>query len=432
MWTGAPIKTPLPGARPHPHSRCAALFGLIGLPALMALVALVALAPLAAAALGHPVIATVTAPAPEAVGTEAVGPAVPVVSDILVVYQSGPAVGTRTIQADLEDGPNRLIIGALPALVDAAGAELVGLEGHIAVRSKFYDSSAQCLVFTVEPKTPGPATIRLTYTFPGLGWSASYTVMLNGHRDEAAVTGWYCVRNQTGSSLSPQSMTLVAGHSNMLAGKAEVRGAAALGATAAVVACSDEMPHGADVYFQFVQADKAPARMVYLVDRIGVTQPDLSILRKEDTSVLVALEITVSGPDLDPPLPGGRATVFARSENGAAYLLGQDEVAMVGTAGPVVVRLGRAPHLRVEKARTDQKKTGTSSWEEAYQIRITNFGSEQADVVILEEFPGEWGILQSTPIAATRSPQGLARFSLAVPAGARTEVLYRVRYTLQM
>jgi len=95
-----------------------------------------------------------------------------------------------------------------------------------------------------------------------------------------------------------------------------------------------------------------------------------------------------------------------------------------------MLRLGAAPSLRAEKARTDQKKIGTSSWEEAYQIRITNSGSAQAEVVILEEFPGEWAILQSAPASAARTPGGFARFNLSAPAGARIEVLYKVRYTL--
>lgn len=401
MWIGTLGRTSSPGAR----MRRAGLF------------VLVALALLAMAAPGG--------------SSASAEPGVPAVSDILVVYQSGLAVGTRMIEADLEAGPNRLVVGPLPEAVNAQNAELAAVDGRVEVKSKFFDPSARCLVFTVVPQSPGPASLRLTYAFSGLTWSASYTIVLDGRWDEAAVFGWYCVSNHTGSPLSPRSMTLVAGHSNVVPGQSGVRGAAALGVTSVGVACPDEMPHGADFYLQAVKADKVPARMVYLVDRIGITQPDPAVYRKEEPHVVLALEMTVSGPELEPPLPGGCATVYARSEDGAAYLLGEDNVAPIGASGSVMVRLGRAPFLRVEKARTDQKKIGTSSWEEAYQIRITNSGSDQADVVILEEFPGEWAVLQSAPVTAARSPSGLARFSLPAPVG-RTEVLYRVRYTLQL
>ena len=40
------------------------------------------------------------------------------VTDALVVYESGYAVGSRTIQAELQPGPNRVIVGGLPATVD--------------------------------------------------------------------------------------------------------------------------------------------------------------------------------------------------------------------------------------------------------------------------------------------------------------------------
>jgi len=352
------------------------------------------------------------------------------VSDVLVVYESGYAVGTRTIHAELQPGPNRLVVGGLPATVDPRNAELASLGARVKVESKVFDSAARCLVFTVVPEAPGPASLRLTYAFTGLAWSASYIAVLDGRLDEVALSAWYCLSNKCGSSLAPRSMTLAAGHSNVLAGKADARGAVGLGVTAVNVCLPNTLRDGSDCYMQAASAARVPARMVYLIDRIGVALSDPAVNRKDEPRVLLALDMTISPLDLPLPLPAGRVTVYTHSADGTAHLLGEDTVAPIRAAGSVMLRLGSAPSLRAEKARTDQKKIGTSSWEEAYQIRITNSGSIQADVVILEEFPGEWAILQSAPAAATRTSGGFARFNLSVPAGARTEVLYRVRYTL--
>ena len=352
------------------------------------------------------------------------------VCDMLVVYEPGYAVGSRAIQAELVPGPNRLVVEGLPATVDARSAELSAVGSRVRVESKAFDSANRCLVFTVVPESPGPVSLRLTYSFTGLSWSASYTAVLNGRLDEAGVSAWYCVSNRCGSALCPQSLTLVAGHTNTLAGKADVRGASSLGLTAVRVSCSGAIPTGTDCYIEAAGASAVPARMVYLIDRIGVASPDPSVGRKDEAAVMLALEITVSPQQFPIPLPGGRVTVYAHSGDGAAYLLGEDVISPIRTGGSVMLRLGMAPSLRVEKARTDQKKIGTSSWEEAYQIRIANSGSAQADVVVVEEFPGEWAILQSAPVSAARTPSGYARFSMAVPAGGRAELLYRVRYTL--
>lgn len=352
------------------------------------------------------------------------------VSDVLVVYESGYAVGTRTIQAELQPGPNRVIVGGLPATVDPRSVDLAVLGSRVRVESKVFDSAARSLVFMVVPEAPGPASLRLTYAFTGLAWSASYVAVLDLRLDEVAFSAWYCLSNKCGSSLAPRSITLVAGHSNVLAGKADARGATGLGLTAASVSCPDTLRDGADCYLQAAGAARLPARMVYLIDRIGVTVTDPTVSRKDEPRVQLALDMTVSPLDLPLPLPAGRVTAYAHSADGTAHLLGEDTVAPIRTAGSVMLRLGAAPSLRVEKARTDQKKIGTSSWEEAYQICITNSGPVQAEVVILEEFPGEWAILQSAPVSAARTPGGFARFNLSAPSGARVEVLYKVRYTL--
>jgi len=352
------------------------------------------------------------------------------VSDVLVVYESGHAVGTRTIQAQLQPGPNRLVVGGLPATVDPRSVELASLGNRVMVESKMFDSAARSLVFAVVPEAPGPVSLRLTYTFTGLSWSASYVAVLDGRLDEASLSAWYCLSNKCGASLASPSMTLVAGHSNVLAGKVDARGAVGLGVTAVSVSCPSTLRDGADYYLEAASAARVPARMVYLVDRIGITLPEPTASRRDEPRVLLALDMTVSPLDLPLPLPAGRVTVYTHSADGIAHSIGEDALAPIRSAGSVMVCLGSAPSLRAEKARTDQKKIGTSSWEEAYQIRITNSGPVQADVVILEEFPGEWAILQSTPAAATRTSGGFARFNLTVAAGARTEVLYKVRYTL--
>jgi len=352
------------------------------------------------------------------------------VTDALVVYESGYAVGSRTIQAELQPGPNRVIVGGLPATVDPRSVDLASPGTRVRVESKVFDSAARSLAFMVVPEAPGTASLGLTYAFTGLAWSASYVAVFDARLDEAAFSAWYCLSNQCGSPLAPRSITLVAGHPNVLAGKADVRGATGLGLTAVNVSCPDTLRDNSDCYLQAAAAARLPARMVLLIDRIGVTVTDPAVSRKDEPRVQLALDMTVSPLDLPLPLPGGRVTAYTHSADGTAHLLGEDTVAPIGTAGSVMLRLGAAPSMRVEKVRTDQKKIGTSSWEESYQIRITNSGPVQAEVVILEEFPGEWAILQSAPASAARTPGGFARFNLSAPAGARIEVLYKVRYTL--
>lgn len=98
--------------------------------------------------------------------------------------------------------------------------------------------------------------------------------------------------------------------------------------------------------------------------------------------------------------------------------------------GPMTVRVGKASLLKAEKVRTDQKKVGTSTWEESYQVRVWNLGTSDTEVTDVEEFPGEWTIIQSTPSAWVKSSSSTAQFTVAVPSGGRGEILFKVRFTL--
>ena len=141
------------------------------------------------------------------------------------------------------------------------------------VESKMFDSAARSLVFAVVPEAPGPVSLRLTYTFTGLSWSASYVAVLDGRLDEASLSAWYCLSNKCGASLASPSMTLVAGHSNVLAGKVDARGAVGLGVTAVIVSCPSTLRDGADYYLKLrVRPESLPHGV--LVDRIRITLPD--------------------------------------------------------------------------------------------------------------------------------------------------------------
>ncbi|MEA4882251.1 MAG: hypothetical protein VB144_01100 [Clostridia bacterium] len=354
-------------------------------------------------------------------------------ADWVAAYESGQAVAVRSIITQLSPGINRLVLTGIPGTVDSGASEItvVSGKGVIAAVSKRYDPTNGELAFNVMSDSEGPATFRVIYAFSGLNWMASYSALLGAADESAEILGWCTVSNRTTADISCDRLTLVAGPANALPGKADYRGGAALGNTVKVLSKPDPMPSGSYSHIQLFRAENVPARLVYVVDRVAATIPDAAGTKKEEKPVMLALDIPSPKDGAVPfPLPAGKMMVYSRSRDGSAYLLGADTLPASPHPAQLLVRLGKASQLRAEKVRTDQKKVGSSSWEEAYQVRITNQGQQDVEVIDIEELPGEWTMLQSTPSTWTKGSGGLALFTVQAPAGGQAEILFRVRYTI--
>lgn len=352
--------------------------------------------------------------------------------DFLVVQESGPAVATCRVETDLEAGVNKVVVPGVPGTADCGGAELLsGTVPFRVVSAAIYRRSGQ-LVFDVDVEAPAHAVFTAAYPLSGVTWSASYNATIEAEKDTAQVWAWYSIRNDTGCDLAPSKLVLVAGPDNILMASPGFKGDTALGSTVATIDSPEPILAGSERSIRFAGGAQVPARLIYMVDwgQSVSAVSDSPVAATVDSPVMVGLEFSTSGESgLSCPLPGGRISVFSRSLDGATFFLGEDTVSPCPSDATIMARLGPSTALTAVRSRTDHRKVGTSSWEDAYQVRIVNAGTVEAAVVNIEEFPGQWTILQSnTP--APKLVSGHANFSVTVPAGGQANILFRVRYTL--
>ncbi|MDD2201644.1 MAG: hypothetical protein PHP20_09160 [Firmicutes bacterium] len=352
--------------------------------------------------------------------------------DFLVVQESGPAVATCRVEIDLEAGMNKVVVQGVPSTVDCGAVELLSGTVPFKVASAAMDRGSGQLVFDVEVEAPAHAVFTAVYPFSGVTWGASYNATLEVEKETAQIWAWYSIRNETDCDLAPSKLLLIAGPDNTLKAQPGFKGDTALGITFATIDSPEPLRAGAERNIRFAGGAQVPARLIYMVDwsQSAATVSDSLAPASDESPVMVGLEFSTSGESgLSSPLPGGRISVFSRSRDGATFFLGEDIVSPCLSDATVMARLGPSTSLTAVRSRTDHRKVGTSSWEDAYQVRIVNDGTVEAAVVNIEEFPGQWSILQSnTPASALVS--GRAHLVVSVPAGGQANILFRVRYTL--
>lgn len=353
----------------------------------------------------------------------------------LTVYRQGGAAMRRVFKVQLEQGLNEVATGKVAEMHSAESAILSPLSAGLKVLSRTITTveGGFELMWTVSAEASGVYYIELSCAITGISWSVRYSALLAPTGDSASLMAWVEVTNSTSQAIIGSRTTLISSPSDPFGVRIEGSGSAGMGLFSWTYPQDVSVGPRSSVAYELMAISNVPARIGYCVFPDEQAGPPLegSTGRREDRPVISTLDIAVSkGACPQIPLPRGVLQVYSVDRDGVPYLLGQDRQGIPVGVQTVSARLGAAEGLRAERVRTDQRRVGTSTWEEAYQIRITNARKAQAEVTVLESFPGEWTILQSAPVSWARSQTGLARTTVMVPAGGQIEILYRVRYTV--
>lgn len=130
-------------------------------------------------------------------------------------------------------------------------------------------------------------------------------------------------------------------------------------------------------------------------------------------------------------LPAGRVRVYQEDVDGAALLIGENQIDHTPKGEQVKLYLGNAFDLVGERVQTNFVYLGDNVLEETYQITLRNRKDNQAVEVRVPEHLfrwSNWEILNSSdPFNKTDSSS--IEFRLIVEPGAEKVLTYTVRYT---
>ncbi len=312
------------------------------------------------------------------------------------------------------------------------------------------------LVWQLMADGRGPQDMEITYLTGGLAWQADYVVLLAADEGAIDLDGWVTMNNTSGTSYKDAQLKLVAGDLQRLPEPGFAAQDLLLEADRAAAAAPIEqreffeyhlyeVPRPVTVsnneskQIEFVAVNDIPAEKFFVYDGLqcrtnyyyctfyGYPQTEPSYGIASNPKVMVMLEFDTKEAKAD--LPKGRVRVYQEDIDGAALLIGEDNIDHTPEGETVRLYVGDAFDLVGERIQTDFRRPAENRLEEDFEITLRNHKDESVEVRVVEYLFrwSEWKILSSST-DYTKLDSSTIEFRVTVPANGETTLSYSVRY----
>ena len=311
------------------------------------------------------------------------------------------------------------------------------------------------LVWTVDATKAGNHTTEITYLTNGLGWEASYVLLLADDSKSIDLDGWITLNNQSGASYKDAKLKLVAGDINRAPQPTPVfkfESDTVMEAAAAAPAVAERSFAEYHLYqlqrpvtikdnqtkqVQFVSASDVKAEKAYTYDGstpYGGYGPiyDTGFGNTGNTKVDVSLTFNTGKDGVDAELPRGVIRMYQADIDGSELLIGEDTIDHTAKGEDVSLTIGQAFDLVGERTQTDFNRIGDNVVEETYEIELRNQKeSEDVTIRVVEHLSRgtNWEILDASPESFEKTDSSTIEWQVPVPAQGKATVKYTVRYT---
>jgi len=349
------------------------------------------------------------------------------------------AAGEQTVRVD--GLPSNLRTSSLLVLDD--GATLLGVHGRRTYQSSG-EGSAVSLALDLRVDRPLDA-LHLAYLTGGMGWDASYSMLVDRDDGSARIDGYATIANNSGTRWEDAAVQLMAGTVNVDGG-GRGRGVQEMAMAARVAA--DEapslsreafsgyhlydvdvpltLPSGSRHRIRLMGADRVPVSREYVLPgEVSYYQP-MSESQRQEAVIRYRVRRPEGTSFADLPLPSGTVRVFQRDDGGRVQLLGADGIPNSPAREELVLTVGRAFDIGGTRTQTDFRRPEGDVRESAWEVELVNRTEENVTVQVLERIDGDWEILESSHDPRQLSAHRV-RFDVPVPAGGEATLTYRVR-----
>ncbi|HSB88583.1 MAG TPA: hypothetical protein VLD63_01010 [Anaerolineales bacterium] len=313
------------------------------------------------------------------------------------------------------------------------------------------------LVWRLLSPRAGAQDVEITYLTGGVTWQADYVLLLGADERSIDLDGWITLGNTSGATFQDALLKLIAGDLNRLPepGFAVAEDMYRATPTQAPTAVEQreffeyhlyEIPRPVTVadnetkQIEFVSAADVAAAKFFVYDGLqcqsyywycaysGYPQTEPSYGVASNPKVMVMVEFDTDNVDAD--LPRGRVRLYQEDVDGAALLIGEDQIDHTPKGEQLRLYVGDAFDIVGERIQTDFRRPSEKSLEETYQITLRNHKDEAVEVRVVEHLFrwSEWRILESTG-DYTKMDSSTIEFRVHIPANGETQVSYTVRYS---
>ncbi len=302
----------------------------------------------------------------------------------------------------------------------------------------------------------GMHDVEITYLTQGMTWQADYVLLLSETGSSLDLDGWVTLDNRSGATYQDALLKLIAGDLQRVQ---EAAFAAPTAAFELEEAYRDEGVEEREFFeyhlyevprpvtirnneskqIEFVSAAGVDSEKFYVYDGLqcrnnywyctfnGSFQNDPTYGTQSNPKVMVMVEFDSENVDAD--LPRGRVRLYQEDIDGAALLIGEQQIDHTPQGEILQLYVGDAFDIVGERVQVDFRNPSHNTIEEDFEITIRNHKDEAVEVRVVEHLLrwSEWRILRSNN-DYTKNDSSTIEFRVNVPADGEVTLTYSVRY----
>jgi hypothetical protein len=322
------------------------------------------------------------------------------------------------------------------------GAELVYGEPDARISVSGEAASAarpSGVMLKLESIRPGSRALTSRYLVGDVTWDASYSLSLAPDEKRARLEGFFVVDNRSGSDFAPSRLRLLAG--TLRVASAPPVPMAGMATRQSMAVKEDVEITGSELSESRVYDVESPPRLptgrttfplasgadVAIEKRYVVRTSYWYGAMEEAQRVPVAVQYRVETKPLARALPAGVVRVYA--ESGTVFT-GEDRIQHTPERTDIEIESSEAFDLTARRRQVSFQQSNPRETESAYEVVITSRKKEPVTVLVREQFPGDWTILESS-VPSRKIGAFTAEFPVPVPAGGEAKLTYRVRVRMR-
>jgi hypothetical protein len=351
----------------------------------------------------------------------------------------GKRVRIHRLHGETAEGEVLAVNGASPAeILFREGNELV--YGEPDARISVAESAAVAgrpagVTLKLESDGAGSRTLTSRYLVGDVTWEASYALSLTPDEKRGRLEGWFVVDNRSGADFTPSRLRLLAGTLRVASLPPVPMVAMRQAAVAQETAVSTELSESR--IYDVESPPRLPTGRTTLPLAAGA---DVAIEKRyvvrtsywygameESQRVPVAVQYRVETKPLARALPAGVVRVYA--EAGTVFT-GEDRIEHTPERTDIEIESSEAFDLTARRRQVSFQQLSQRETESAYEVVITSRKKDGVTVLVREQFPGDWTVVESS-VPARKLAAYTAEFPVSVPAGGEAKLTYRVRVRMR-
>jgi hypothetical protein len=292
------------------------------------------------------------------------------------------------------------------------------------------------LVWLVSNDGPETQDIEVSYLADDMGWTADYVLKVDRNNEQAALSGWVTLDNQTGMAFDNASLKLVAGEVNVVRPEPmKMRRDMVMAAPMAAESMQQEeffeyhlysLPRSVNIanrqtkQVSLLQAPQMRLDKKLLARFAQYPHPGQGRIEQNVEVFLVFKNTQDNGLGL--PLPKGVVRAYQESSDGSTLFIGEDRIEHTPRDADVELKMGQAFDVKIERRMLSHEKIGKNLLRYTWEILLRNSKDEAQRVFLEETLQGDWRITESSQKFEELDARHV-RFALDVPPSSQQDQL---------